>query len=109
MRDCSTDLSLWMALLGLEHNVVMRAESEMATFTFERRQVSTALTLGTTRPFQVKPDSKSNARTELGTNLAEFAGISVTGLPASGILRWNRRERRIRISVDSLKAGRSIN
>lgn len=94
-----------MALLGLKHYVVMGAESELTALALERGQISTILTLGTTRPFQVKPDSESNTRAKLGAGLSELTGVPVAGLSASRVtLLWNRRERRISVSVDSLEA-----
>jgi len=91
--SCPTNLSLWVALFCLEHHIVVRAESEMAALPLESRQVSTVCTLGTTRPFQVEPDSESNSRAKLGTGLEELAGVSVTRRSASDVtLQWNRRE-----------------
>lgn len=103
--DFSTNLPLRVALLGFKHHVVVGAESEMTALTLECRQISAIETLRTTGPFQVKPDSKSNARTKLGTGLSELADAPVTGLSASHVtLRWNRWEGRIGVSVDSLEA-----
>lgn len=82
----------------------MGTESEVTAFALERRQVSTIFALGTTGPFQVEPNSKSNSRTKLGTGFAELADVSVTRL--SSILRQCRRERRVCVSVGCLKAGR---
>lgn len=104
--DILTNLSLRVALLSLECYVVVRAEGEVATFAPERRRVSAVFTFGATGPFQVEPDSESNARTELGTYLTEFADVFRTVVPSSGLtLWWNWRERGIDISVGSLEAG----
>ena len=79
-----------MTLFGLECNVVVRAESEVATFPLERRQVPAVFTLGTTRSFQVEPDSESNARTKLGNGLAKLADVLRTGVSAFGLtLGWS--------------------
>jgi len=93
MGDFQTNLSLWVTLFCLECHIVVRAESEVTALSLERRQVSAVLTLRTTRPFQVEPNSESNTRTKLGTDLAELADFLVTGLSTSRvILRWHRRE-----------------
>ena len=102
-----TNLSLWVTLFSLEYHIIVRAESEVAAFAPERRQVPAVFTLGTAGPFQVEPDSEPNARAELCTGLSELTdvfgaevSVSVSGL-AHG---WNRRERRIGVSVGSLEA-----
>ena len=91
--DPPTNLSLRVALFGLEYHIIVRAESEVATLALERRQVSAVFTLGTTGSFQVEPNSKSNPGTKLGTDLAELADVLVTRFSASDIIsRWHRRE-----------------
>jgi len=85
-----TNLTLRVALLGLECDVVVRAESEYATFALERRQIPAVFTLGTTGPFQVKPDPESNTRTKLGNGLTKLADVLRTGVSAFGLtLRWS--------------------
>ena len=80
-----------MTLFSLEYHVVVGTESEVAAFALERNQVPTVFALGTTGPFQVEPDSKSNSRTKLSTGLAELADASVARLSSSGAtLRWRR-------------------
>ena len=103
-----TNLSLWMALFGLECDIVVRAESKVTAFAPERRQIPTVFALGTTGPFQVEPNPKSNAGTKLGTDLSQLAGFFGTGASAFGLTLWrNRRERRVGVSMDSFEAKRS--
>ena len=100
-RNFPTNLSLWVALFSLEYHIVVRAESEMAAFALERKQLSTVFTLGTTGSFQVEPNSESNTRAELGTDFSQLASVSGTGLFA---LWWNRGQGRVGVSVDSFEA-----
>jgi len=92
-----------MVLFSLKCHVVVGTESEVTAFALECGQVSTVFALGTTGPFQVEPNSKSNPRAKFGTGLAKLADVSVTRL--SSILRWCRRECRVRASVGCLKTG----
>ena len=103
MRDL-TNLSLWVTLFSLEHNIVVGTESPQSALALERRQVSTFLALRTTGPFEFEPNPKPNARSKLGTNLAEFTDVSATGFLASDVIfRWIRRERRTCVNVNSLE------
>lgn len=103
----STNLSLWLALFGLEYNIIVGTEIKFAAFTLERRQGSTVSTFGPTGPFQLEPDSESNSGTKLGASLAELANVPVTGFSSFGVIpSWRRREYRICICMGSLEAGR---
>lgn len=46
-----TNLSLWLALFGLEHNIVVGTEIKFAALALERRQVSAVSAFGPTGPF----------------------------------------------------------
>jgi len=85
-----TNLSLRVTLLSLERYIVVGAESEEATFPLERRQIPAVLTLGTTGPFQVESDSKSNARAKLGNGLTELTDVLRTRVSTFRLaLRWS--------------------
>ena len=89
-RKPPTNLSLRVTLFSLERYIVVGAESEVATFALERRQVPTIFALGTAGPFQVEPDPKSNARTKLGNSLTKLADVLRTDVSAFGLtLRWS--------------------